>query len=520
MTQTILDKELNGSRNLFITGPAGTGKSYILNKYIEAHKNVLVCAPTGIAALHVGGETLHKAFHVPIPAFESPSFAKGKKGAITSAQLKVLAQADTLIIDEISMCRNDVFRFVIKVLRKAEKVKSKKIRIIVSGDFSQLPPVVKKTEIKLFEKFGLDPSGYAFTTQEWKSCNFKTLELSEPKRQEDVGFVEVLNKIRIGDFEDFELFNKRVNKKPDYNSAICICGTSAEADRINQEYIDSLPGPSVVYQSRKEGRANFAGSFNFNNDSIVVKKGAVIIFTSNDVAEGKYRNGSFGVIEELGENFATVKIDGKSIDVYRHEYVMYDYSVSGINLVKKEVGKIKQFPFKIGKAITIHKSQGQTFEKAIINPEIFAAGQLYVVLSRVKSLEGISLTREIDPEALIVDEKVRKFYENGYVWMVKAPKKTASKPKTTKKTTAKKPKTTAKTVTKRKTTTAKTTKKKTAVRSTAKKKPAPKRTSTAKKTKTTAKSKKPAVKKTTVRKPKASSGSAVRKTAQKSKTRK
>lgn len=438
MTQQQIEKELNGTRNIFLTGPAGTGKSYILNQYIESHPNTLVCAPTGIAALNIGGETLHKVFHIPVPAFDTPSFAKGKKGALTNAMLKPIAQADTLIIDEISMCRNDVFRFVIKVLRKAEKIKGSKIKIIVSGDFSQLPPVVKKDEIKLFNKFGLNPSGYPFTTQEWKSCTFKVIELSESKRQEDKEFVEILNQIRLGTFKAFDYFNRFVNKEPDYSSAICICGTNAEADRINQEYIESLSGPAVVYQAKKEGKASFAGSF--NNDLIVVKEGATVIFTTNDVMHNKYKNGTFGAVKELGEDYATIEVNGEDVNVYRHDYSLYDYSVSGMNLVKKEVGKIRQFPFKIGKAITIHKSQGQTFDKAIINPEIFAAGQLYVVLSRLRSMDGITLTREIEPESLIVDPTVQKFYKKGYSWDVKTVRKPATaKAPVKKKTAAKKP---------------------------------------------------------------------------------
>ena len=490
MTQSQLQKELNGSKNLFITGPAGTGKSYILNEFIDSHENVLVCAPTGIAALNIGGETLHKVFHVPIPAFETPSFAKGKKGAITNGMLKVIAQADTLIIDEISMCRNDVFRFVIKVLRKAEKLKDSKIRIIVSGDFSQLPPVVKKDELKLFNKFGLDPSGFAFTTQEWKSCNFKTIELSEPKRQENAEFINILNQIRLGTFKDFDYFTKFINETPDYSDAICICGTNAEADRINQEYLDSLSGPATLYQSKKQGKANYATGF--NNDSIVVKPGAKIIFTSNDVIKDKYKNGTFGTIRELGDDYVTVDIGGEEVDVFRHDYILYDYSVSGVNLLKKEIGRISQFPFKIGKAITIHKSQGQTFDKAIISPEIFAAGQLYVVLSRVRTPEGITLLEEIKPEHLIIDDTVQKFYKNNYTWKVtvkKAPAKTTQKKTTTKKASPKTAKTSTKkpATTKKATTTKKTTKKVTGSAKstkTAAKKTATKKTTTSTRRKT------------------------------------
>ncbi|MBQ7636741.1 MAG: AAA family ATPase [Lachnospiraceae bacterium] len=436
MKDVEIEKLLSGTGNLFITGPAGTGKSYILNKYINEQSNVLVCAPTGIAALHIGGETMHKQFHIPIPAFEAPSFAKGRKDTITKGQLQVIACADTIIIDEISMCRNDVFRFAVKVIRKAEKLKGSKIRIIVSGDFSQLPPVVKASEASLMKKFGLDASGYAFTTQEWKSLNFEVVELTDVKRQENADFISILNDIRLGKDIHLDYFERFVNEDPDYEDNIVICGTNARADKINREYLDSLPGQAVVFQAYKEGRANYTSGF--NNDLIVAKAGAKVIFISNDTIEGKYKNGTFGVIKSFNEGSVMVDIDGNDVEIRRQEYPVYSYSVSGSSLQKKEVGMIRQFPFKIGKAITIHKSQGQTFDRAIISPEIFAAGQLYVVLSRVRSPEGLTLLKPIEPKQLIIDPVVEKFYRNGYIWDAPVKKTAVVKKAPVKKTAAKK----------------------------------------------------------------------------------
>ena len=436
MTDKQVNMALEGTRNLFITGPAGTGKSYLLNKYIKEHDNVLVCAPTGIAALNIGGDTMHKVFHIPIPAFESPSFAKGKKGAITQSQLNIIANADTIIIDEISMCRNDVFAFAIKVIRKAERLKGSKIKVIVCGDFSQLPPVVKKNEITLMKKFGLDPSGYAFTTSEWKSMNFKVIELTEVKRQDDVEFVNELNKIRIGDYSNLEYFNQFVNAKPANSDAICICGTNAEADRLNSEYLESLPGPTSVLQSKKTGRC----SSGLVDDFILVKVGARVIFTANDVIKNKYKNGTFGIVKSIGDDNVVVTINGNDEIICRKNYPIYSFSVKGNSLSKKEIGSILQYPFKLGKAITIHKSQGQTFDNVIISPEIFAAGQLYVVLSRVRSTNGLVLLKPVLPEYVIIDSKVRKFYDNGYKWDVqkKPARKSVTKKKTIKKPVRKK----------------------------------------------------------------------------------
>ena len=423
MTEKQIDAAFNSSRNLFLTGPAGTGKSYTLNKYIESHENILMCAPTGIAALNIGGDTMHRLFHIPVPAYESPSFAKNKKGAITQSMLKVIAQADTIIIDEISMARNDVFSFAIKVIRKAEKLKGSKIRLIVCGDFSQLPPVVKKTEHALMKKFGFDLSGYAFTTPEWKSCNFKVVELTEVKRQSDLEFITELNKIRVGNFETLDYWKQFVNKNTDYKNSVVICGTNAEADRINKEYLDSLDGEIKVLQSFKEGYCTSG----YIDDIILVKEGCRIIFNANDNIKKKYSNGTFGTLKRIDVNYVIVDIDGEDVVVKKHDYPIYSYTCTKNVLTKKELGVIHQYPFKLGKAITIHKSQGQTFDNVIISPEIFAAGQLYVALSRVRSPQGFVLLDELKPEYLIIDDNVKKFYAGNYTFDVKK-KTTGRKP--------------------------------------------------------------------------------------------
>lgn len=477
MTDKQIDAAFASSRNLFITGPAGTGKSYRLNQYIAQTNNVLVCAPTGIAALHIGGETAHKVFHIPVPAYESPSFAKGKKGALKSSDLNLLVQSDVVIIDEISMFKNSDFSFAIKVLRKAEKLKGKKIRVIVCGDFSQLPPVVKKSEVSLLKKFGFDVSGFAFTTAEWKSLNFKVVEFTDVKRQTDVDFVQELNRVRLGDFSNYDYFNQFVNEQPDYSDAICICGTNAEADRINNEYLDELSGVERAFRSVKTGRVPIG----FVDDVVVLKQGSKVIFTANDHVKGQYKNGTFGVVKGFYDDaiIVTVKTDDGYQDVFvnRYKTSVYSYSTTGGSLQKKEIGSVMQYPLRVGKAITIHKSQGQTFEKVIISPTIFAAGQLYVALSRVKSPDGLTLLKAIQPSDFMIDDVVKKFYDDNYTFDVKkksvkktTTKKVAEKKSVTKKTGTKTSKSsgskTSKTATKTKAVSKKTTvKKKTGVTS-------------------------------------------------------
>ena len=492
MTEKQIQIAMKSQRNLFITGPAGTGKSTMLFDFIEKNsdKTIIVCASTGMAAFNIGGDTAHKVFHIPVPCFEAPSFAKNKKGAITASQLKIIAQADIVILDEISMFRNDAFRFMAKVLHKAEKVKGSKIRLIVSGDFSQLPPVVSKTDAKLLKKFGLDESGFCFTTAEWKAFNFKVIELTEIKRQDNRDFIQILNQIRLGECKDLSYFDQFVDENPDYNNIVCVCGTNAVADKLNQEYLESLPGNTVAFQAYKEG---YCGNV-FNNDVIVVKEGAQVIFTSNDLKGNKYKNGTFGIIKSTEPGNVVVNIDGEDVLVYKQDYPIYSYKATGGVLSKKELGVVHQYPFKLGKAITIHKSQGQTFDRAIISPEIFAAGQLYVALSRVRSPEGLVLLKKVDFNHLIIDPVVQKFYKNGYTWVVKKKSIMTAKRNVTTKNTTKKVTKNEKTTSTKKSAGKKTTQKKTIAKSTVKKtagktvkKPVAKKTvkkSTTKKSKT------------------------------------
>ena len=437
-------------KNVFLTGPAGTGKTYTIKQFIEdcisKKLAVCLCASTGIAALNIGGETAHKMFHIPVPCFENPSFAKNKKGAITPAILKSIALVDILIIDEISMLTAPAFNFMMKVLHKAEKIKGSKIRVVVVGDLNQLPPVVTKNDEKLLKKFGYDKSGYCFTTKEWENCHFKVAELTEVKRQDNREFIDNLNKIRTGSVTKaiVEYFNGFVSEIPegfDDSEYIYVCGTNAKAAQINEAYLAGLPGEYKVLKADKTGHVTPG----YVEESIVLKEGCRIIFTTND-SKGQYKNGSFGVLEAIippdpngeddfhREGSCLVRVGDKKVWVQKHTYEANSYSCKGNSLVKKTVGTISQYPFKVGKAITIHKSQGQTFDKCIISPEIFAAGQLYVALSRVRTPEGLILLSKITAGDIQADETVKKFVKAGYKW---------KSPTTTKSATAKK-KTTAK----------------------------------------------------------------------------
>lgn len=446
------------NKNLFITGPAGTGKTTHIKKYIAKHDRVVVCAPTGVAAVNAGGDTMHKVCSIPVPAYG------GDPSKVKKSQMKVLLSCSCLIIDEISMARNDVFSFAMKIIKKAERIRkqenpdSYKIRLIVVGDFKQLPPVAQKNEQKMLVKYGFDPSGYAFTTKEWKQANFEVVELTDIKRQNDREFVEQLLLARTENPECLDYFNRFISDKED-EEAIHLCGTNAEADRINKEYLDSLPGTPVAYQAEKKGRTANSGV----DDIVLLKEGARVYFTVNDNIHNLYANGTFGEIITCDSKFVDVEVNSSIIRVFPHKYSCYSYNTVGGIITKKEIGTVSQIPLKIAKAVTIHKSQGKTFDKAIISPETFAPGQLYVALSRVRTPEGLSLTAPITEDALKSDELVDRFYNGDFEPIVYKGKTTIKKrivkkkvtkspSSSTKKVTAKVSKSDAKTPNKKKST--------------------------------------------------------------------
>lgn len=459
----IRDKLFNSNKNIFLTGPAGTGKTTLIKEFVENTPNVVVCASTGVAAVNAGGETAHRLFSIPIPAYGA-SLSK-----VTPSKLKTLVSADVVVFDEISMCRNDVFSFAARVLKKAEKIKGSKIRLVVVGDYGQLPPVVPKEEAKLLKKFGYHESGYAFTTKEWASFNFVVCEMNDVKRQSNEEFIKHLHEVRNCDDACLSYFNSFLTDEIPQD-AIQICGTNAEAERINREYLDSLPGTPVAYQSVKTGRVEKS----IADDILLFKEGARVYFTTNDTKRGAYANGTFGTILTCEKEHIDVELaNGGIIRVTPHTFSVYTYKIENGVLVKKEVGSVSQMPLKIARAVTIHKSQGKTFDKACITPQIFAPGQLYVALSRIRTPEGLSLTSPVDESALQSDPIVSAFVSNEYKFDISTlPKAQIKETKiVTKKTPAKKSTTQKKNKTKPKSTRPPVKKK---METTVKKKPASK----------------------------------------------
>lgn len=458
-------------KNIFLTGGAGTGKTYLINKYIKESEEkglkVLRTASTGIAALNLStedenganiGKTLHQAFGIPIPCY-----GKALKDIKLAKVPKETKEADIIVIDEISMCRNDVFAYFYILLDKIQKQYLKTIQVIVIGDFYQLPPVVPETEKAQLKKFGLDSSGYCFYTPEWNKMKFVFCEIDEIYRQEDKEFILNLKKLREGDKSCISFFNKKFTTDLP-NDCLTICSTNAEASRINNECLEAIDGPKCAYSGEKTGRTAKEYSV---EETIFLKPSAKVIFMVNDHINNNYQNGSIGEVVECFDNYVIVKINDMEIPVFPYEWKAYSISIYNGMTTKKSIGSFSQLPLKLAYAITMHKTQGQTYEKAIINPDSFADGQLYVALSRIKSLDGLYLSDFIEEDYIKVNSLVKEFYINKKMdipeWIIKKKKeielkqnKAPVKRKTTAKTAVKKKPVSKKSTVKNKTTTSKT----------------------------------------------------------------
>lgn len=425
---------LRSGECVFLTGEAGTGKSYVLQQFLHEvlydeskTKKVIVCAPTGIAALNVGGVTLHRAFGIPIEPI-SP-----KKAPLRTS--KVIREADVIVIDEISMCRFDCFEYVAKAIRLAEKeaqneenVRARKEgrvpvifppkQLVVVGDFFQLPPVITPRDRRVLENYwGAMMSigdGFAFQAPMWQDFHFVTVMLDEPIRQNrDPEFVSHLNQIRYGEKCAIEWLNQ--NTSPVKQAGVSLCPTNRDAEAINMMESAKLKGKARKYRAILDGAVN--ASDKPTADELELKEGMQVMVLVND-SQGLYSNGMLGIIKKLRKNAVDVQFNGKDATIIYHHWDICDYEIKfddeGNSRIEPVIiGAFCQLPLRIAYAITIHKSQGQTYECANINPACFSSGQLYVALSRVKTVGNIHLFSAIQERYLIASQAVINFYEQG-----------------------------------------------------------------------------------------------------------
>jgi len=414
------------SRSVFLTGKAGTGKTTFLNEFVKkTKKKHIVVAPTGIAAINAGGVTIHSMFGLPLRTFlpTTDRIDSSLANNIIDLQqhfkyrkdkLKLLREVEVLIIDEVSMLRADVLDmmdFSLRFIRRNNQ-RFGGVQMLFIGDLYQLPPVVRDEHVlKMFYN-----SPFFFDSLAIKDIPLLTIELTKVYRQTDQEFLEILNAIRDGDVAniDFNHLNERYD--PDFEAGeepyVYLCSHNKMADDINQEKLKDIKVSPKSYEAKLFGE--FKENQYPNEQFLELKIGAQVMFIRNDISgEKKYFNGKLGEISSLDENEIKVILDGseREITVKREVWEQKKYSLDTDKNIKEEVlGSFEQFPIKLAWAVTIHKSQGLTFDKVIIDAgKSFTAGQVYVALSRCRTLEGIVLKSKITPEVIFKDNRILKF---------------------------------------------------------------------------------------------------------------
>lgn len=411
--------ELMEQRNdsMFITGKAGTGKSYLLEFFIEnTSKSVAVLASTGVAALNVGGQTIHSFFRlpptVPIPE-EDLKPAESRK--------RLYCCLDAIVIDEVSMISPELMNAIDQVLRNAtgKDVPFGGKQLLLFGDLYQLPPVAGPQVKRYFDDiFG---GSFFFNAPGIKDSDMQIHEMSYVYRQKDPKFVEILNGIRDGSIsdEDLALLNTRADESADGDMAIVIAPTNDAVSIINQSMLDSLDEPLHIYESVING--DIKESAFPVPAKLELKVGARVMMLKNDSnstsmrpEEGRrWANGTLGQVSKLSEEFIWVMINGVSHQISRASWkkLQYEYDVKSKRLKQRQAAELEQFPVKLSWAVTVHKSQGATYQSVGIDMAdgMFAEGQMYVALSRCADMNHLYLSRPITRDDIKTSDEVRAF---------------------------------------------------------------------------------------------------------------
>ncbi|MCD7901581.1 MAG: AAA family ATPase [Bacteroides sp.] len=410
--------------HLFLTGKAGTGKTTFLRKLKnKSPKRMIVVAPTGIAAINAGGVTMHSFFQLSFgPYIPENSFIDQRKiYRFGKDKINIIRSLDLLVIDEISMVRADLLDSVDEVLRRYRD-RNKPfggVQLLMIGDLQQLAPVVKDSEWSLLSKYYDTP--YFFGSRALKETEYITIQLEKVYRQSDSTFISLLNKIRTNqiDYTVLSELNKRYipNFKPTEEGYIRLTTHNAQAQRINDAQLALLAGKTYIYQARIEGA--FPETSYPADARLSIKPGAQIMFIKNDTGSDvfgnkRYYNGKIGVINRIYGDKIVVQGNGDTNEfiLEKEEWANTKYTLNEeTGEIREEIeGTFHQYPIRLAWAITIHKSQGLTFEKAIIDANAsFAHGQVYVALSRCKTLEGMVLESPLSPQSIICDERISEF---------------------------------------------------------------------------------------------------------------
>ncbi len=408
----------NSTDHFFITGNAGTGKSTLLSHFRSiSKKNIAVVAPTGVAAVNVKGETIHSFFRFS-PTI-TPDQARDEAKRVRDPKLYRALQ--TIIIDEISMVRADLLDSIdtfLKSVRHSEEPFGG-TQVIMVGDLYQLPPVVTNQEIDAMNRLYKSP--FFFSSKVMETINdglfnkFKVVQLDKIHRQKDPKFISILNNIRNNQITESDLIslNNQLISDGEYSeNHIILTSVNAQADLINQARLNEISGVPQSYHASVSG--NFGERQQPAQDTLVLKTGARVMMLNND-PDDRWINGTLGTVFSLKNNEVIVKIEnGDIVNVTPFNWSAFktEYNQEKNIIETKEVGSFKQIPLKLAWAITIHKSQGKTFDKVVIDfgRGAFAHGQTYVALSRCTTLSGIKLLRPITESHIIFDKRIDEFF--------------------------------------------------------------------------------------------------------------
>jgi ATP-dependent DNA helicase PIF1 len=396
-----------GAGHLFVTGRAGTGKSTLLTCLKEMMSGeMVVLAPTGLAAVNVGGQTIHSFFGFPPRLIRPDDIRRSRNG-------RLMRRLDFLVIDEVSMVRSDLMWAIdqsLRLNRGRPREAFGGLRLALFGDLHQLPPVINDAEVAghLDSEYG-GPFFFSLPSL-GEGAGTALIELAQVFRQKDEALLDVLNKIREGEAEvdDLALLNSRVHPirtLSDGEPYVILTPTNAAAGRINLAYLNALPGAPRPYQAATTGEFNDAARP--TDATLMLKPGAKVMLLRND-PDRRWVNGTIARVSRLEENRVWIEVDGEEHEVEQvsWESRRYAFDSAAEKIVETVAGTFRQFPLRLAWALTIHKSQGLTLDKVYIDlgRGTFAHGQAYVALSRCRSLEGLALARPLRPTDILFDQ--------------------------------------------------------------------------------------------------------------------
>ncbi len=411
----VLEKQ---QKSMFITGRAGTGKSTLLQLFRRStRKKTVVLAPTGVAALNVQGQTIHSFFKFPAKPLHRTEIKRLR-------YRKLYEKVEVIIIDEISMVRADLLENIDVFLRlnRNNNAPFGGVQMVFFGDLFQLPPVVATEQERMLFQTDFD-SPYFFSAHVFEEFEMEMMELQQIYRQDNRHFIRLLESVRMNtiDYDDLEDLNERYvpNFEAD-TSYITLSARNATVNRINQKELDSLDTEPFNYVGKTEGQ--FDPRLYPTDLILTLREGAQVMFVKND-SEGKFVNGTLGKIVALSGTEIKVLVEergqSETIKVEKMDWELQRYKINELDDSKIEtevVGKFTQYPIRLAWAITIHKSQGKTFENMIIDMGrgAFEFGQTYVALSRCRTLNGIVLKQKLRPNDVLVDERIIDFYNQYF----------------------------------------------------------------------------------------------------------